>query len=260
MSQFRTEACPSPGRTSYRIRTLPRTKGMPDADFSKGTTSFPPGITLSTEGLRNSYPHPTAAFCFVCFSEEPGAAASQSRDPPWFSPGTLSPHWVSAEIPPRDNRQKTIPEDDRYPLAPVVLESVCKCEPQPAELRVLPEPTQQAALLGLGVGGPSPRSCAWQMVPDAHFSRGLSCFLTPEVLPVLPALSNSELWDPEAGRIATGNAYLPHPRPLFRNSCRKSKREPLLELTQRSRALSLAIRNYLLGKTKGPRKYPHPHI
>ena len=213
MYQFRTEAGPSPGRTSYRIRTLSHTQCMPDADFSKGTTSFPPGITLSTEGLRHSYPHPTAAFCFLCFSEEPGAAASQSRDPPWLSPGTLSPHWVSAEIPPRDNRQKPIPEDERYRLAPVVLESVRKCEPQPAELSVLPERPQQAALPGLGVGRPSPRSCAWQRPPEARVSRGLSCLLTPEVLRVLPVLSGSELrsWRQGGSLQATPTCRSPSP-------------------------------------------------
>lgn len=87
-------------------------------------------------------------------------------------------------------------------------------EPQPAERGVLPEPGQQAALPGLGVGSPSPGPCAWQIAPEARFSRGLSCFLTPEVLQSFQRSATLSSEIPEAGRIPTGNACLPHPLPF----------------------------------------------
>lgn len=67
----------------------------------------------SLSALRNSYPLPAAAFRFISFSEETGAEAPQSSDPPWLSPVTLSSPSVSAEISPQNKRQKTIPEMTR---------------------------------------------------------------------------------------------------------------------------------------------------
>lgn len=67
----------------------------------------------SLSALRNSYPLPAAAFWFISFSEETGAEAPQSSDPPWLSPVTLSSPSVSAEISPQNKRQKTIPEMTR---------------------------------------------------------------------------------------------------------------------------------------------------
>ena len=117
------------------------------------------------------YPHPTAAFWFIRFSEETGAEASQSSDPPWLLPVTLSSHSVSAEIPPQ--KQEAEDHSRRWHVS----SGYCgleKCaywsDPQPAELRVLTEPTYQAALQRLGVGSPSSQvPCLAECSPKAHF-------------------------------------------------------------------------------------------
>ena len=218
------------------------------------------------------YPHPTAAFWFIRFSEETGAEASQSSDPPWLLPVTLSSHSVSAEIPPQ--KQEAEDHSRRWHVS----SGYCgleKCaywsDPQPAELRVLTEPTHQSDyhIMFLGswirsiliVCGESllPGPMFGRVLPwGSFFSRGLSCFLIPEVLPIPPVLSNSELWDP-GGRISTGNAWCAPA--VFMNTCSKSKRRPLFELDVENQSSFFNHKKLLTWKDlKGLESTPPPTL
>lgn len=65
---------------------------------------------------------------------------------------------------PRDNRQKATAEDDRYPLAPVVLEVCVKASPNLPSGESCLNPGSR--LLFRGWAWESlPRACAWQIAP-----------------------------------------------------------------------------------------------
>ena len=240
---------------------------MPDADFSKGTTSFSPGITLSTQKFLST--------CNVLVHPlqwgDRGRGVSEQWSSLALTCDTVFPLSLCGDPP---QKQEAEDHSRRWHVS----SGYCgleKCaywsDPQPAELRVLTEPTHQSDyhIMFLGswirsiliVCGESllPGPMFGRVLPwGSFFSRGLSCFLIPEVLPIPPVLSNSELWDP-GGRISTGNAWCTPA--VFMNTCSKSKRRPLFELDVENQSSFFNHKKLLTWKDlKGLESTPPPTL
>lgn len=165
----------------------------------------------SLSALRNSYSLPAAAFWFICFSEETGAEASQSSDPPWLSPVTVFPLSLCRDLPQKTRGRRPF---QRWHVS----SGYCgleKCafwsDPQPAELRCLTEPAHQAALRQLHVGSPSSQvPCLAECPAEAHFfPEAWAAFWSRRSFQFSQSSETLNCEIPEAGSLQATPAALP---------------------------------------------------